>query len=269
MSHVALQRVVVRMLFDPPFAELVYRDPDRALAWLDLTGAEREWLRRPDARAYRTDPMRRARTLTGLLEEYPASAALAGDARALDAFFSTTTFHRCIQDGGSLADAFGIWLRGAATPDRSPWMSPVLRLEWSIAALRRRRPARLDAGPRLVLDPRVDLLELPAGTLECYGSMLGALGAKPVEALLTGNIPAAPATPPGSAPETALVRVDARDSASAEVLPEALFALLAFARTPRTRPDLLDEARRLGAEADDAAEIVDGLVNEGILVAAG
>jgi hypothetical protein len=45
---------------------------------------------------------------------------------------------------------------------------------------------------------------------------------------------------------------------------EPLHALLSFARAPQPKGAVVDEARRLGAD-DDAAELVDDLVKDGLL----
>jgi len=71
MSHIALQHVIVRMLYDPAFVQRVYADPHVATADCDVCDDERAWLVRADRRAWSVDPYRRARSLTGLLEEYP------------------------------------------------------------------------------------------------------------------------------------------------------------------------------------------------------
>ncbi|MCA9557117.1 MAG: hypothetical protein KC583_01025, partial [Myxococcales bacterium] len=113
MSAAALQRVVVRMLYDPALVEAVYADADAALADEPLSEAERAWLVAPDRRRWRADPHRRARTLQALLEEYPAAGARVARAEglaALDAFFSSPAFHGCVQRRGSLADTFGDFL---------------------------------------------------------------------------------------------------------------------------------------------------------------
>ena len=66
MSALTMQRVVVRMLFDPDFATKVYEDPMVALASEDLSDAERRLLIEPDPRAYRTDEHRASRAQTAL-----------------------------------------------------------------------------------------------------------------------------------------------------------------------------------------------------------
>ncbi|TNF28290.1 MAG: hypothetical protein EP329_18100, partial [Deltaproteobacteria bacterium] len=138
MGHVALQRVVVRMLFDQAFADRVYADPAGAVAGLELSEAERGWLVAPDRRAYRVDPMRRHRSLRALIEEHPVSvAALAAGGVAVrghDAFFSGERFHGAIQGRRSLAVAFGEHLEALA---RTPMQRGVVALERAIAAARR------------------------------------------------------------------------------------------------------------------------------------
>ncbi|HVO30136.1 MAG TPA: hypothetical protein VMV18_05355, partial [bacterium] len=113
MSTTALQRVMVRMLYDPAFRERVYAS-DAPLAGLDLPARAHAWLVRPDRRAWATDSHRRARTLTALLGELPLASAVAastrGAASALDEFFSSEIFHRGIQEGLSLAGMFAAWL---------------------------------------------------------------------------------------------------------------------------------------------------------------
>src|SRR5215475_14014976 len=53
MSHHTLQKLMVRMLFDEDFVEEVYAAPERALAGIDLTEAERGQLLDVDRRAWR------------------------------------------------------------------------------------------------------------------------------------------------------------------------------------------------------------------------
>jgi hypothetical protein len=210
MSARCLYRVIVRMLYDPDFAHAVYRDSGQALAGLDLSAREQSWLVQPDARAYRTDPMRRWRSLTALLEEFPATSAfilrrgregsVPPEMELLDAFFSGPDFHRCIQDGGSMIFAFSEFLgrkdHGGAPADSR--VAPLARLETAIARLRRSRlsqprPQSSPQSPtqspwqsspqspqpqlssRLALAPRALILTLPAGTYELHRRISRAL----------------------------------------------------------------------------------------------
>ena len=255
MSHRALQRAIVRLLFDPALAGRVYAGGSLP----GLTEKELAWLRSPDARAWRTDPHRRARSLHALLEELPAAAALSGDPPALLSFFSSDAFHACIEEGGSLALSFGAWLASRLAPPARD----VARIETAIADLRRRR-ARAAPPGRLALSAFAEVLEVDAAAADLHATLVERLGASPVEVLVKGPLPAV-RVPAPTGNEAVLVHRRGGD-VTVERLPDALAALLAFAREPRTRDALVAEARRLGA-GDDAAEIVDSLLADALLLA--
>jgi hypothetical protein len=263
MSHVALQRVAVRMLFDPAFAAAVYTAPERALAGLEVGDAERRWLVAADRRAWRTDPYRRARALAALLDEYVAATALArspaAGVAALDAFFSSAIFHACIQERGALVVAFGAFLeeRVAAGALADARIAPLARLEAAVARLRRVAPAVPPPAPpapdaMLRLSPHVELLMLPGGTLALF------------EALRAGAA-AAPLAAAADTPESLLLEAHGGDVAI-EHAPPALAALLAAARAPVSRAVLAAEAVRQGAEPAESGSIVDDLIAQRLLV---
>src|SRR5688572_17688830 len=114
MSHHALQKLMVRMFFDEDFVEQVHAAPDRALARLDLTEAERARLLGVDRRAWRHDPLRRRRTLRTLVEEFKISTTIAlAETRSLaslERFFSSRFFHSSIEERGSMGLAFAEFL---------------------------------------------------------------------------------------------------------------------------------------------------------------
>jgi hypothetical protein len=138
LSSIALQRIVVRMLYDPALVAAVQVDAARALADCELSEEEREWFRAADRRAFALDPYRRSRSLHALLEEYPVASALLvrarGGAALLDAFFGSRIFHTGMRDGRSLAALYGDYLHTQATP---PALLAVIALERTIAAARR------------------------------------------------------------------------------------------------------------------------------------
>jgi hypothetical protein len=270
MSHQALQRVLVRLLYDPVFAEAVALAPDSALADVPLSQAERGWLAAADPRPFRLDPLRRTRTLRALLDEYPAALALALAAPTrldVDAFFSSPEFHTAIQDRHALAPRFGAWLAAAAGPHSA--LSAIADLEAALARLRR---PELEAAPRsrdaLALSPQAALLTAPRGTSALYGELrqlLAPLAPSPVDALyLTpldlGRVPWAP---PGDL-EALLIERRTDDSFDISELPDALAALLAA--TPAPREALTALARAHGAEPPEDGEIIDDLLAEGLLV---
>ncbi len=146
MSHQALHRVSVRMLFDPSFAERVHSG-DEDLP--ELPARERDWLRRVDPRAWSVDHQRPLRTLRELSAEFKSSCAIAvGRTRSittLSDFFRSPPFHRCVQQRGSLDVAFAAFLAGLelVPPD-------LLALEAAMARCRREHaatPERLRKAP--------------------------------------------------------------------------------------------------------------------------
>jgi len=182
---VALQRVVVRMLFDPVFVARVYDDTAGALAGLDLDAGLVAQLLENDRRLWNADRLRRSRALRILMDEFKVSATLVLRERRrldwLDAFFGSPEFHSAVQSRDYMALAFVAFLeRGFADGSlRSPELSAVLELEAEMARSRRElRDARRGhdralravesgaAGRRVVAGPGVRDICLPGGVLE-------------------------------------------------------------------------------------------------------
>jgi hypothetical protein len=282
MSHLALQRVIVRMLYDRRFCESVYADPAGATADCDLDDDERAWLVEPDPRAYRTDPMRRSRSLAGLLEEYPVAGALRvrseSDPGVLDPFFSSDLFHHTLQSGTSLAAAFGEWLQ---TGSDRPWSRSVAGLERTMAAARRDAGSGVErsspGGLRLASGVRVHAL--PSGGLERYGHQLARLREHPrgvVEAVvdLGWTLPpslglgGATTAPPSSPGGDEAVLVDARAAElRLEPLSVELGAVLRLLESPQSFDDFVRAAAALGAEEEDCRGILEDFAGDGIVVA--
>src|SRR2546422_538803 len=106
MSHHTLQKLMVRMLFNEEFVEEIYAAPERVLAGLDLTEAERSQLLGVDRRAWRHDPLRRRRTLRTLVEEFKVSTTIIlAETRllaSLERFFSSRFFHNSVDERGAM-----------------------------------------------------------------------------------------------------------------------------------------------------------------------
>jgi hypothetical protein len=169
----ALQVVTLRMLHDAAFREAVYRDPAAALADSGLPDGAAAWFTAPDARAWDVDPMRNARLLTSILEEYPATAFALASAGwrlpRLHAFFGSRAFSDGLSAWETLAASFGAWLTQGDTPRAARALA---RLERAIAACRRAtgpRPGAGMVGPA----PGTAVLTCPEGTLGRYGNILG------------------------------------------------------------------------------------------------
>ena len=108
-----------------------------------------------DARAYGVDVHRRSRALTGLLAEYPVAGALAvrcaQGLQRLYGFFAATVFHQYIQQRGSLADAFGVYLASHAFADH-PAIAHMAEIERGIARGRRAPTLPNNQGKTLTQD---------------------------------------------------------------------------------------------------------------------
>jgi len=249
----ALQRVIVRMLYDPSLVARVYSGATPA----PLTAAQADLLRRQPRGAWGTDPYRASRTLQALIEEYPAAASLTG-APPLHAFFRSDAFHDAIMARAVLADAFGAWVEPAA--------GPVARLERAVSALRRRRPVPLAAG-QLRCATNLQPVSLPAGTLPAWQALSQALGPRPVEALVAAGYRPPPTPTLGAAIEHWILEAGPGGQIQLSSGSAGLNGLLEAASAPTPEHTLRAAARRLGADSDaEAQEIIDGVVDSGLLL---
>lgn len=261
MNSGALQRVVVRMLYDPGLVQRVYEDAAAATRDCGIEATEASWLTAPDRRAWGVDPMRRARSLTGLLEEFCVSAARvvrAGeDATSLDAFFSSEDFHVGMQRGESLAEIFASWL--ADSMRRQGIATAVLDLELAFARVRRATSPPLPAG-QLVLAPGVLALCLPTGTLGDYVEDLETLRAHthgPVAAAVDRAI-VLPEREAASDLEGLLVKADGQ----VETMSADLAGVLACAQEPIGFEQFCARAAEFGADPDDSRSILESFAED-------
>lgn len=245
MSHVALRRVMIRLLHDPVFATAVYEDAESALAGVDLSATERAWLTAPPPAAWQTDSARPARVLAALAEEFPATVTLAPAHAA--GFLRSPQFHTAVQERGSLALAFGEYL--VLAPDSRA--RALARLERAVAEVRRAAlgSAASPAG-RLRLSPHAVVVRVARGALALFdatraGGTGDALG-RDEEAVLVARAPGG-------------------GDVTLEALEPALADLLGCAAGGCTHAELITEARRHGAEPGEAMEIVAHLVDDGLL----
>lgn len=274
MTARALQRVVVRMLYDPALVDAVYAGRLEALADVPLTADERAWLVAPDRRRWAADPLRRTRGLQALLEEYPASGALAVRAEgvaALDRFFSAPAFHRCVQGRGSLADAFGRWL----ATGRPQVTAAMATLERGVARVRRAPPSPAPSAGGSVeggvwrTAPWAFAATLPGDTLAAWHGLRARLARHPggpVAALLDPRFDLGRPPRPGPEPEGIIVERDPAGDVAVGGCPPALATLLERLDTrPHTWAETADALLSLGAEADEVIEVAASLRDDGLL----
>ena len=242
-----LQRFAVRMLYDPALVDRVYGGQ----AVDGLSAADRALLTAGSRVAWGTDRLRRSRTLQALLEEYPVSAAFTG-LSVLHGFFSAPEFHDCIQQRGRLSEAFGHWLE--------PLAGRIAVLERSIAQSRRDDPVPSGVIRRA---PGLVPVSLSEDTLQIWQQIRAHLGPQPLSRLVSKTFrPVALPPPTGEVAHWLIERGPGGDvqlgGGSA-----ALNGLLSAAPAPRAA--LLRVAVALGASTEEAGEIIDDLLQEGLL----
>ena len=251
MNPQALQRVVVRMLYDPGLVEAVHAGTP--VEGLDDAG--RAHLVRIDRRAWATDAYRRSRTLQALIEELPVSSARAGIDQ-LDAFFSSEDFHSAVQERRAMVLAFARWLE--------PQVGDIARLEGAIARARQQSPR---TGSGLCMAVGVSAVSLPEGLFSWWQEAKGQLGPTPLCALLES--PVELGTPPAG-PSTEHYLLDRGSDGGIQLGggSASLVGLLCAADSPISLEALADRAVALGAEPSEVSEIIQGLVLDGLLIQA-
>lgn len=268
MSFAAAQRAVVRMLFDPVFAEAARREPDVVLAALDP--ALRRQLAALDNRALRQNRLRRRRTLRTLCEEFQASTTLALAERrslaALEDFFCSAAFHRAVEERGSLPLAFGEFLAGAGFA--SPLLPPVLAIESAVAHARRAGGGQRAAGS-LAPAPGVVLIDTTAGAMAAVQDCqryLFEVGLMPSVALCDDapRLRLSPAT--ADAMPLHLVTVPSGGGVTLVTLDDELYRLLRCLPSPRAESAVLAEAAARGISPERARQLLDELIADEIVL---
>ena len=165
-----------------------------------------------------------------------------------------------MQERQHLALAFGSWLL--------PLAGPIARLERAIAEARRDRDKKLTDG-QISSAPGLRALRVPFGSVARLEQIRSGLGPNPLAALLRTAARPIPLGPLGPDESWVLVERAADGGMGLGDCTEALGRLIEAAQTPRSRAELLTIALQLGADPGEEAEIVDGLLAEGLLVCGG
>jgi hypothetical protein len=280
MGHAALQRVLVRMLYDDAFVREVHEDAEGALAGEGLSDDERAWLAAADPRAFRADPLRRQRTLRILNDEFKASTTLAlAETRSLSfalGFFSSTEFHEAVRARRVIVTAYGEYLL-AATRDgrlRTPQLPEVIRLEAKMAGCRRdARAARtkeassVGGAPQMRLAPGVGIGAFGAHVLDTVHRVeqyLFEVGLMPAVALCD-DAPRIVDLPPVSEERVFLLFTTDGANVAMTYAEPPVFALLESASHAATRASLESVLGGFGMSAAAARAAVDGFLAEGLL----
>lgn len=282
---VALQRVVIRMLFDPAFVDRVYGDPDEALAGLDLEPALVDQLLANDRRLWNADRLRRWRALRILIDEFKVSSTLVllerRELSFLDAFFGSDVFHAAVAERGYMALAFVRYLEDALADGRleRDATRAALRLEGEMARSRRElRDARrgydralhraeLD-GPGLVVEPGVRSVFLPGRTLDLVGCVerwLFQSSQVPALALCRDAPSPEPLPELGGRPVAYLLEPEPRGRVELSEIPDSFGHLIGLADRPVDVETLRRRAAEVGIDPADVEELADQLLEAGIL----
>jgi hypothetical protein len=249
-----IQQALVCMHFDPEYAAAV-----RGQASLpELGERERELLRGVDPRALATDELRRARAVHAIVDEFPVSAALLG-LDVVDRYFSSAAFRSCVFERGSMALGFGRYLEGHRRAQG------VGAIETAMAVARRREQTRAASPGELVRAPGVEVVVTAAGMLAFHERVRQRLGPQPLESLAKRRKPW-PETAPKRGREYLLIEAQPDGELALGTASRELVELLRAAAVPRPRDELARVAVTLGAEADEADELLEDLVRDGMLV---
>lgn len=288
-----MQRVVVRMLFDPEFVESVHADPEGALAEDDVPPALVRQLIANDRRLWNADRLRRRRALKVLLEEFPTASALVlerwGRMARLEAFFSSAAFHRAVRERGYMALAFHAWLAAAIGAEEAHGgeggraLLAVLALEGAMVLARRHwKEARRGRDPglralagdegtdadRLVLSAGCLGVRVPRGTLGIVQHVQKwsfEVGLVPALVLCEDAPTPSPLPPLGDDHEHYLIECDETGQARLSDVERVWADVLMACRTPVDRSLLAARTRTRGPAAAKAWERAEGLLEAGVL----
>lgn len=272
MGHQALQRVSMRMLFDSDFAAQVYAAPEESLAGLDISPQERGWLLAVDPRAWSVDHERGPRTLRALFDEFKGSTTLAlhhtRSLASLRGFFQSEHFHSAVQERGSLAHGYALFL-GELCAD--PLVAHLARLEWMQARCRR----ELELCPRVeglqpdwvARSPGVGAGEFDGATMEALNSAeqsLFALSLVPAAGLVD-DAPRPQKVEPK--PQEPLYLVARPLDGQVRLVTLGRVACLALMALEHPTPvqSALAQLSGLGLGTDRAGGLLSGLLQEGLL----
>lgn len=283
-----MQRVLVRMLFDPAFVKAVYEQTEASLGGLELPSELIEQLLGHDRRLWNADRLRRRRALKTLMEEFKVSTALilsqTQSLASLDAFFSSEGFHESVQRRQYMALAFADCLQAMLDAGQvsSLGLEHCLRLEASMAFCRRHfrdaqrghdadlfAASEMKAGVYYAVAPGVRAVTLAEGLFEVTKAVEEYLfEASLVPALaLCHDAPGLEALPEvdGQALSYWLLEAQSPNQVDPSQLERRYHRLIEACHKPSSAKDLRRALRPLGIERDQAMEMVAALRRAGVL----
>ena len=113
--------------------------------------------------------------------------------------------------------------------------------------------------------PGIAAVSLPEGLIEWWQAATVTLGERPVSTLLEAPVVLDPA-PEGPDKVHLLIERGPKGDLQLGGATASLAGLLAAADAPSSRQNMIRRATELGAEAEEASDIIQSLVEEGLLV---
>lgn len=273
--HREAQKILVRLLYDPPFLERIKANPSSLSS---LSAEERASLLSIDPRALRTDPLRRVRTLRGLIDELKISTTIALSEwrrfSSLENFFSSDRFHKAISKDTPLVLALASFLEDEVSAGRlkEPALKEVLRYESACAQSRRApspTPSNAPIKERTTLRRARGVIGLSlsfdvVAVVQQVEKFLFELSLLPQIALCE-DAPRLPAlSRPGGARH--LLLTPTGGGVSLTKLDAGLYALLEALSTPREAKTLAPIVAPFGVPAKNVIPLVSSLQQEGLIV---
>ena len=300
--HHLLQNVVIRLLHDSSLLARLYDQPHAVAVELKLTAEEVGWLVAMDQRRWEIDSELPHRSLEGALSHCPVTglviSSLCRQAQSLStdlksgveellSYYQSAAFHQCIDQGAYLAESMMLWILQTITPRtpaalyRSQQISEALiTLEYTLAVARRAQYMLIDDQPDMSLQD-MDLssvnLSLPLtsqiyttseGVVEVYLALyeeaLRLTQAHGRARLLKAQIDLEALPIKTGTSVTALIQRGI-DGVSVETLSSGLAKALNIARAGGSLTTLRQLLIDAEVESEDALEMIQGWVTEGLI----
>lgn len=250
-EHLALARVVARMHHDPKFCRDVFDGPRPR----EISKEQHQQIRKLDPRAFLCDPERPLRLIQSLLQEAPVSSALAG-LEQIQSFCQSEPFHRAVMQRGYMIQAYLEWL--------APKAQELGKLELAIAMARRPAPTSSHTD-RLCLATGCRVSTVQTGTLERFEQAITILGKDPLSWMATHEQLQAKDLGPLQPGHESLIIANGSISRCNEAMAELLTAL----QRPSTRVELWERFGKGDISQPEFDEILDDLVEDGLVQACG
>lgn len=249
MNSLRLQQIMVIAHHDPHFFDQLKAAPQQMRSRLGCSPLELQTIAAVDPRLFRVDNLRGDRLLKGLLDRFIVSLwnVLSDELfPQLRAFLSSDQFYRSVLRQTYVHQAFGVYLI-----EIFPQINRLVALEMAMEDV-----ASIDANPshlvgEIVLNPRVQLLDLPHGLLTLYleaRKTISASNLSGAEFLLT---PGRLAFDPdqvrlGSGIEWVLV--EPSNPVQIGGLSDSLAQILSFVKKPRSKEEVFTKLVEAGAD---------------------